>query len=511
MYVYIPPEIWGLIYEHLNPLDLKKCRLVSHELGNIATRLVFETVYFSFTELCVRTLECISASEPLGHSVKTIILRQNPKRGCPAFSSYENWERSLWCTDKSGSDGAIGEYHTMTSKEWANMASAEKKALYEEYEKNQTTLRSDKDDLLENLVQSLNKMPNLSTFQHDPTNYDELDWQPEWRGLRFREDDDDVDVGDDDYDYNETWAYAEEIEHDVDSLHLALFLQALGSTQPPRLNTISFEIHGPGFWTPLRLRHLWEEGGHRKIRRLRKSYQNAAIADQKSDEGVDDAAIEYYSTRLATLRSIIGCVECIDLNIVESYSNGRLDTITEPLSRFLRLGKHLKDVTLAYGNFHTYFDRNPESYEELFDYRLNSRGLLAQLAIKNPWPAIVTLHISLATDSSTFLGFLKAVASTLRTLWLDSVTLLPGDGERGKWESVLPCIPASLLKIECLLLDDLKDFGTYGSTRKLFDSRAWKCEDCYKDHKNTIVEMLLNKRKLEHSLELDMRSDCEHL
>jgi hypothetical protein len=102
MYVYVPPEIWGLIYEHLDLLDLKNCRLVGHELGDIATRRVFETVYFSFTELCVRNLECISATEPLGHSVKTIIPVQNLERGYPAFSSYENWERSVWCTDKSG-------------------------------------------------------------------------------------------------------------------------------------------------------------------------------------------------------------------------------------------------------------------------------------------------------------------------------------------------------------------------------------------------------------------------
>jgi hypothetical protein len=92
--------------------------------------------------------------------------------------------------------------------------------------------------------------------------------------------------------------------------------------------------------------------------------------------------IKNYSTQLDTLQNIIGRVECIDLKIVESYSNGNLDTIAEPLSRFLRLGKNLKDVTLSYGNFHPYFDTIGESYQELLNYRENRRDLLAQLVIK---------------------------------------------------------------------------------------------------------------------------------
>jgi hypothetical protein len=388
----------------------------------------------------------------------------------------------------------------MTSEKWASMTCAEKKALYKEYENDRTTLRSDKDDFLEKVVRSLERMPNLSTFQHEPTRYDEMSWKSKWRGLRFREDDEDGE--------GDTYEYSEEVEHDVDALHLCLFLQALGSVQPPKLlGTISFEIHGLGFWTPSRLRHLWEGCGHGKIRQLRKTYQDAAIADQKSDEGVDDTAIKDYSTQLDTLLSIIGRIKCIDLNVVERYSNGCLDTIAEPLSRFLRLGENLRDVTLAYGNFHAYYQ---ETYQELSEYRKNRRDLLAQLAIEKPWPTIVTLQISIATDSSTLLNFLEAIASSLRTLWLDSVTLLPGDGERGTWEHVLPCIPASLPKIECLLLVNLNDFRTDQSLRKLFHSSAWKCEDCYRKYEDTIVKGLLDERKLHYPLEPDTLLDCKH-
>jgi hypothetical protein len=510
MYVHVAPEIWGLIFEHLDLLYLKECRLVSHELAGEATRLVFETVHFSFTELCVRTLENISDSEPLKHSVKTIVLRQNPERGYPAFSSKKSWKRSLWCTDESGSDDASRNDHTMTSKKWANMAPAETKALYKKYENDRKMLRYDKDDLLKRLVQSLEMMPKLSTLRHEPAKYDELNWKREWRGLRFREDDDEDDNDDnddDDYDYNETWAYSEDIEHDVDSLQLALLLQALGSTQPPKsLKTISYEIHGPGFWTPSRLRHLWKRCGHGKIRRLRKRYQDAAIADQESDRGVDDGVIKNYSTQLDTLQNIIGHVECIDLKIVESYSNGNLDTIAEPLSRFLHLGKNLKDVTLSYGNFHPYFDTMGESYQELLNYRENRRDLLAQLVIKKLWPAIVTLRITIATDSSTFLEFLKAVASTLRTLWLDSVILLPGD----TWEAVLPRISACLPKIECLRLDNLKDFQVNTSTRKLFHRSDWNCCHCYEEYMDTIVRGLLSGRELQRALEVGVLLDCKH-
>jgi hypothetical protein len=175
----------------------------------------------------------------------------------------------------------------------------EKEALYIEYEKSRTTIRSDKDDFLEKVVESIEMMPNLLKFRHKSTKYDEPEWEPERRGLRFCEDDDD---DDDYYDYNEPWAYLKKIEHDIDSLRLALFLRALGSTLPPKpLKTISFEIHGPGFWTPSRLRHLWKGCGHGKIRRLRKKYRDAAIADQKSDRGVDDGVIKNYPTQLCRL------------------------------------------------------------------------------------------------------------------------------------------------------------------------------------------------------------------
>jgi hypothetical protein len=493
--MYLPPELLVSIYKHLDLTNLKECRLINKAFGHVATALVFGTVYLSFTKPCVRKFEYISAHETLARDVKTIIIRQGPERGYPAFCSYESWEQNAVCSSDD---------HTMTSEKWANMTAAERKALYDEYENDRMTLRFDKNDFLEKVVRSLKRMPNLSTFSHEPTDYDEMSWKCEWRGLRFYEDKED-------YTYLESIWYSEEIEHDIDSLHLALFLQALGSVQPPKsLKTMSFEIYGPGFWTPLRLRHLWEGCGHGKIRQLRKTHQDAATADQKADESVDDTAIEDYSAQLDTLQSIIGRVECIDLNVVESYSNGSLDTIAEPLSRFLRLGKNLKDVTLAYGNFHPYFDRTPEDFQELSNYRENKQDLLAQLAIGTPWSAIATLHVTIATDSSVFLGFLEAVASTLRTLWLDSVMLLPGDRERGTWEYVLPRIPASLPKIDHLLLDNLSDFRTDGSTRKLFRSSDWKCSNCYEDYEVIIVTYLLCERRLRLPLELDMSSDCEH-
>lgn len=493
--MYLPAEILVSIYKYLALTDLKECRLINKHFGQVATGQVFDTVYFSFTRPSMQRFEYIGAHETLACNVKTIILRQGPERGYPAFCSCESWERNALC---------IVDDHTMTSEKWANMTCAEKDNLYDEYENDRTTLRSCKDDLLRKVVQSLKKMPKLSTFRHEPTNYDEMIWRSEWRGLRFREDEE-SDA------FQESAEYAEEIEHDTDSLHLALFLQALGSVQPSiSLRTISFEIYGPGFWTPMRLRHLWEGCGHGKIRRLRDIYQDATAADQEADESVDGMGMEDYSTQLNTLQSTIGRVECIDLNVVESYSNGSLDTIAEPLSTFLRLGKNLRDVTLAYGNFHPYYDTTGESYEALCDYRKNKQDLLAQLSIGTPWPAIAELHISIATDSSTLLHFLEAIASTLRRLWLDSVILLPGDRERSTWEYVLSRIHASLPKIECLLLDDLNDFRADGSTRKLFRSSDWKCAACYEEYEEIIVTDLLSGRELPHVLEADVPSDCEH-
>jgi hypothetical protein len=481
----LPAELLASICKHLHITDLKEFRLVNKVLGEVAAAPLFETVCLSFTKPSVQKFEYIGAHKTLAGYVQNIILRQGPERGYPAFISQESWEQN------------------MMNEKWADMTSAEKKALYDVYEMNRRTLLSNKDDFLEKVVQSLEKMPNLRTFCHEPTIYDEMDWKHEWRGLRFKED------GDENYDV-ESWAYSEEIEHDIDSLYTALFLQALGSVQPPKLKTISFEIYGPGFWTPSRFRHLWEGYGHGTIRRLRKNYPDAAMADQEADESIDDTAIEDYSTQLNTLQSIITHVERIDLNVVESYSNGSLDTIAEPLSRFLRLGKNFKDVTLAYGNFHPYFYDNREIYRDLFEYGKNRQDLLAQLAIGTPWPAIATLHITIATDSSTLLDFLEAIASTLSFLWLDSVMLLPGDRETETWEHLLPRISAGLPKMDHLLLDNLLDFQTDGSTRKLFRSCNWKCSDCYEEYEDTIVTDLLVGRKLQHALEADALSKCEH-
>lgn len=64
--------------------------------------------------------------------------------------------------------------------------------------------------------------------------------------------------------------------------------------------------------------------------------------------------------------------------------------------------------------------------------------------------------------------------------------------------------------LSTLLLDNLIDFRTDGSTRKLFPASSWKCGDCYEEYKDTIVTDFLDECKLRLSLELDMSSECEH-
>jgi hypothetical protein len=95
------------------------------------------------------------------------------------------------------------------------------------------------------------------------------------------------------------------------------------------------------------VRHLWTECGHGVIRYLTRAYQNATTAGQLSDKGDGDMETKGYLNQLATLRSIIGRMECIDFNVGESYSYGNLHTIARPLSKLLRIGENLRDARLS--------------------------------------------------------------------------------------------------------------------------------------------------------------------
>ena len=182
----------------------------------------------------------------------------------------------------------------------------------------------------------------------------------------------------------------------------------------------------------------------------------------------------------------------------------------EELDDLLCQGKNLTEIVLAFGNFHPYFATQPESYQQLLTYRKNRQDLLQRLTIEKPWSALTTIQISIATDSASLLGFLGSIASSLRYLILDSVTLLPGDGERGKWEYVLPRIGKRLSKLNRLILADLRDFPTARGARKVFDSLEWKCCHCYEDFHTSVTQDILLGFELRYSLEKADRQ-CKHV
>jgi hypothetical protein len=490
----VPIELWKMISEYLKSADLKSCRFVSKELNTCTMPILFETVRFSFTEECVQIFEEMTNLKWFVSSVRTIILFRSIDSIYQAFPSFEDWQENLYFTDPRSNQTTTGRNQTMTREEWSNMARSERERLYKEYENERKALLWRKDDFLKRTAQCLQKMKNLSSFRFDPTNQELLDWREEWEhlgkhlGLHEQED----------------YSYAAEIERDIDAVHLALFMQALGSLRPlpKKLSSMTFELHGPGFLTPLRLRNIWEGFGHGKIRTLTQEYQNAVEADKKAAmDFEEDPAKEYYSTQLNNLRSIITPLKSIDLSIVESYSERSLDTIAGPFADFLCEGKNLTKLILSFGNFGPFFFQNLESYQQLLDYRNNRQDLLALLTTRRPWPALTHIQISIATDSSSLLGFFEAIASNLQSLELDWVTLLPGDGERGRWEYVLPRIRERLHKLNELILNDLRDFSTAGEARKLFNSSEWECCHCYEDFDSNITSYVLGQSELRYSLE----------
>ncbi len=367
-----------------------------------------------------------------------------------------------------------------------------------------------REHLINKVKDAIEKLIKLSELIHDPVIKDESKWTTRWKRLRF-----DHQVY---FPLSASW----EKEHDVDALHLACLLLALGRIEeyPINLKSFTFYVEGPAFWGPNRLRHLFQGYCHDKIRELRRSIGDATQADLIADEDFgDDMELNDEVTQLASMGKIVHHLTHVDCYVSDEDDNGSLSTTAEPLVAFLCNGNNLEQISLVYGDF---ADQDTESYECLINYHKSRPGLLPALASQKPWPRITKLKLSITTNLSTLLEFLGSLAPTLRHLTLEQVTLLPTEDEEAIWEVALPNIARSLQEPLQLDLSFLQDFSSREQdqiARKLFNPlvEAWDGRrDCYDYYVHTVVNDLLCTQELQHPLDPSAFMDqhdppCEHV
>jgi len=520
----LPAEIWLLALGNLEPHDLRECRLVNRTLGSLATPLFFDTFVFRFNRRSVENLARLACNGEIAKHVRTLVLWRGPELGLRSFGSFEEWEKCLALPNRDDvGDGGypIGELGygdhkgspLMSERDWCELTRTERLALYCDYneERGERALTPDvREQLVNKVKDALEQLVKLSELIHDPVVPGKSSWSAGWKRLRF------------DHQVFSSASASWEKEHDVDALHLACLLEALGRVEryPVDFQSFTFYVEGPAFWGPYRLRHLFRDCDHGKIRGLRRSLGDATQADLIADRDfVDDMESNDEVAQLASMKKTFHHLTQVDCYVSDEDHNGSLSTTAQSLFEFLCNGHNLEQISLVHGDF---ADQDTESYDRLINYHERRPGLLPALASQKPWPRVTRLKLSVATHSSTLLQFLGSLAPTLRHLILEEVTLLPIEDEEATWEVVLPNIARSLQELLELELSCLQDFSSQGEdqvARKLLNPlvETWEGrQNCYDYYIHTVVSELLRTQELHHPIDPSAFMDqhdplCEHV
>ncbi|KAI0573409.1 hypothetical protein Alg130_10103 [Pyrenophora tritici-repentis] len=493
--------------------------------------MAFETIVFSFNKRSVENLARIASNERTAKHVRALVLWRGPMLGLRGFKSFKEWEKCLRFSnrdktrDENGTDDKgypsdrlsneeSNDSHLICDRDWSKLTYNKRSALYRDYNEERIMKSAFREDLIKKVKDSLEKLIKLSELIHDPVIEEESEWDTRWKKLQF-----------DHYRLISPVYDSWKKEHDVDALHLACLLLALGRIEkyPINLKSFTFYVEGPAFWGTNRLRHLFQDYDHDKIRKLRRLHDHAEQADLIADEDFgDDIESNDYVTQLASMGKIVQRLTHIDCYVCDKDSNGGLSTTAEPLLRFLCGGENLERVSLVYGDF---ANKDTESYDSLSYYYESRPILLSALANQKPWPRITKLKLSIATNSSTLLKFLGSLAPTLRHLVLEEVTLIPTEGltegEEVLWEIALPRIASSLQNLVELELSFLQDFSSRECdqiARKLCNPwvEEWQGKGgCFDYYVHAVVDDLLRTQELQHPLDPgafmeEHESDCKH-
>jgi hypothetical protein len=538
----IPTEVWVMVFEYLGLQDMKQFRLANHECRVIATPLCFETVTFEMSEASVRNLIDVASNEGLARHVRTLVLER--RKRIRRFSDCNEWEGAISLPDDPNitlspfddSDGEDDTYDGMMSYlDWSRCSDAERSTLYLQYENDRMAANDNiaslseqlyfrrvgctyseqvrllnrsssmrEECIIKRLDEALAKFTQLTVFKHRPTVLLRDRWVTHWQRLRI----DAYDFDSDSYDKD-----CEE-DDDMEALQLSCALRALGWAKQylTNLNSMVFHVEGPAFWGPRRLRRLWQGEGHGEVRKLRKLYDDAVVADVDAEPiPADLIRDDEYVRQLVIMENALGELTHLDCSVSEDEENGGLFMAARFLFEFLCCGKNLKRLRLTFGWL---VDGHLQSDHWLRENGDGPKELLTLLTNYTPWSKIEELKLEIATDEPTLLRFLVSLQLTLRSLTLSTVTLAPSSGT---WDSALPRIASSLKQLRQLDLSALCDYPQHRRQRLLFDPQAeiWAGKStCYNEYRKSMIDHLLHAKKL-HQLEPRMFMEehsqiCKH-
>jgi hypothetical protein len=179
-------------------------------------------------------------------------------------------------------------------------------------------------------------------FKHRPTVLLRDRWITHWQRLRINA-----------YDFDsDSYVTDCEEDDDMEALQLSCVLRAIGWAKQSFTNISSmvFHVEGPAFWGPPRLRHLWQGEGHGKVRKLRKLYNDAVVADVDAEPiPADFIRDDEYVRQLVIMEYALGELTHLDCSISEHEENGGLFMAARFLFEFLCCGKSLKRLRLTFG------------------------------------------------------------------------------------------------------------------------------------------------------------------
>ena len=467
----LPVEVWNMISGMVDKKSLKRLRLTSKTMNEIATPFCYETVRFDLVEEWpLQQLIEIARHEQLRKHVKRLVLQrryglreiypQSDWERCILFSKFEEEEQQ---EKHERSAESFSFEDPMSKAEWLSLSGEGKNELYAEYNADYAEQKararrvtmgwqfkfidcnaSEKHaDLAHNkwreptsfshLFQqfdgAIRSLQNLFKFSHEPAYANDPSWSTKWRRLRF----------------NETWIAFGGItseEEDVEALQLSFSLRALGWANYFNHNLRSLKLHidGQAFWGATRLQRLWQGNDE-----LTASYLDSDFTSLDDQRALTEQANNPYIMQLLLMKQAFNKLEHLDLMVSINNPGVEENEILDFLFDYLNQCKLLTRLKVLIGVL---------DYNSIYIVEHSEvKRLLSQMTLARSWQSLVQLELGFDIDENALVGCLSSMAGSLRKLALHRVRLLQS---QGTFCSLLPKL-GKILTLDELKLSDLMD------------------------------------------------------
>ena len=475
----IPPELLDSFFRPQDKLTLKSLRLVNKAFSDITASYLYETIRFNLVEILpLNNLIQIARHEKLRKYVKHLVLqRRYGLRECP-FSDvfiqitryhYGPTGEKVWSQVgdldiQSYGDrfDFIDDYEIDDNKLKQQARQIAKNLQFRSFgcrtcgEKvhgadNQNLPVTLHEDLLQSFDEAILAFSNLKGFSHEPAYKYDDDWAMYWRNFKFGK-----------LLLDENFSESKEDE-DVENLQLSVVLRALGWANyfNRNLKSARIDLEGPAFWTPERLKWLWQ--GHEHLT-FRHRYHLDRRDNMKplSQDDLTERETHLYQEQLVVIKHAFTYLQHLDIGIdVRTEDHDTVETIHSHTFEFLRHCGMLKELRLFVNSYayDTYRNRT---------HSLSVKSLLDRLALAQPWPNLWLLDLGVTSDEDTIYNFLSSFADTLQILQLFRLRILPMNSPI---DSLIKRLGKSLVNLEELHSNNRRYF-TKSDLKQLNDGLA---------------------------------------